>query len=308
LEKMLRYTQIFGMGLILVLLASFAAACGSSEGGQVAPPTVDVAAGEESLDEPGEAATAEPLAEPEAEDVVLPLSLGGEELSVAINAQFRPFVYYDDAGELTGFDIEVFQALAQLGDFTFQFTDMPFDDLLPSVARGQYDAAISAITVTDERARVVDFSVPYFETSQSVVSFLGAGQGMAVRVEEADIFSIEDLSPTTRVGVKENTTGDTYASENLVVDVIRYPEVGPLVAALQNEDVDAIIVDVSVIARSIDEDTGIRLTQTGLTEELYAIAVNKDRDDLLHILDAGLATLRESGEYMRLFNQYFGTP
>lgn len=238
------------------------------------------------------------------------MAVAGETIRVAVNAQFRPFVYIDESGTFAGFDIELMDALAEAGEFTVEYADLPFEQLLTATARGEYDVALSAITVTDERMRIVDFTQAYFDTGQAVVPFLDTGQGLAVRALEAQIFTVDDLTPATRVGVKENTTGDDYASSELRVDVIRYDEIKPLLAALEAGEVDAVVVDVSVITRAIEETESaeIRLTQTDLTDEAYAIAVNKDRSDLLGALNAGLDELRTRGTYDELFARYFAIP
>lgn len=239
-------------------------------------------------------------------------AMAGQVVTIAVNAQFRPFVYRDAQSEradgLAGFDIELMESLAAEGGYTVAYVDLPFEQLLPATARGEYDAAISAITITEERARIVDFSEPYFQTGQAALTFLDAGQGLAVRTEESTLFAVDDLTPASRVGVKLDTTGDSYVTQQLDVDVIRYDEVAPLIAALESGEVDAIVVDTSVIARSIDEQSQIRLTQTGLTQEAYAIAVNKDRGDLLAALNIALARLQEQGIYDELFEKHFGTP
>jgi ABC-type amino acid transport substrate-binding protein len=273
----------FLLALFLVACGLSGSSAGDASGGEVAPSVAAPAIAESS-------------------------SLNGQEIRVAVNAQFRPFVYVGQDGEMTGFDIELMNALADAAGLVVTYTDLPFSEIIGRVARGEYDAAVSAITITEERSRIVDFTAPYFDTSQAVVSFLGTGQGLAVRVEDADIFSVDDLSAATRVGVKLETTGDDYASTQLDVDVIRYPEVDQLLAALQNEDVDAIIMDVSVLTHAISEEPGIRLTQTGLTDEQYAVAVNKDRPDLLQALNEGLEDLQRDGRYEQLFDRYFSAP
>ena len=83
-------------------------------------------------------------------------------LTVGINAEFFPFEYYDENGNLTGFDIDLMNYIGERIGFEVEYVDMPFDKLIPSVVSGEVDCAISAITATDERKSVVDFTIPYF--------------------------------------------------------------------------------------------------------------------------------------------------
>ena len=84
-------------------------------------------------------------------------------LTVGVNAEFFPFEYYDGE-ELKGFDIELMNRIGEKIGYEIKFVNMPFDKLIPAVVNGEVDCAISAITVTEEREKVVDFTTPYIST------------------------------------------------------------------------------------------------------------------------------------------------
>lgn len=81
-------------------------------------------------------------------------------LTVGVNAEFFPFEYYEGE-ELKGFDIELMNRIGEKIGYEINFVNMPFDKLIPAVVNGEIDCAISAITATDERENVVDFTRPY---------------------------------------------------------------------------------------------------------------------------------------------------
>lgn len=85
-------------------------------------------------------------------------------ITVAINAEFAPFEYYEN-GKLTGFDIDLMNEICNAAGYEIEYLDMPFDSLIYAVELGKADCAISTITYTEERDMVVDFSVPYLEAS-----------------------------------------------------------------------------------------------------------------------------------------------
>ena len=87
-----------------------------------------------------------------------------EKIKVGINAEFKPFEYYGEDGELTGFDIDLMNYIGERTGLEIEFVDMTFDKLIPSVVSGVVDCAISAITVTEERDRVIDYSREYLKT------------------------------------------------------------------------------------------------------------------------------------------------
>ena len=229
---------------------------------------------------------------------------------VGINAEFEPFVYKDEAGQVVGFDIDLLTALAKAGNFEVTYVDLPFEQLLTQVATGELDAAISAITVTDERAEQVSFSDSYFQSGKAPVSYFNPGQGLAVRNEETTIVSADNLTSQTKVGVKADTTGAQFVATETDAAAIVYPEAVDAFAALRNGDVDAVVIDIPVIVRYItnNADAGIRITGGPLTDELYAIAVSPARDDLLTRINTALAQIQSDGTYDQLFEKWFGSP
>ncbi len=84
-------------------------------------------------------------------------------LTVGINAEFPPFEYYEGE-ELKGFDIDLMNYIGERIGFDIEFVNMSFDKLIPAVVNGEVNCAISAITVTEEREKVVDFTTPYIST------------------------------------------------------------------------------------------------------------------------------------------------
>ena len=86
-------------------------------------------------------------------------------LTVGINAEFPPFEYYEGE-ELKGFDIDLMNYIGERIGFDIEFVNMSFDKLIPAVVNGEVNCAISAITVTEEREKVVDFTTPYLSTGE----------------------------------------------------------------------------------------------------------------------------------------------
>ena len=82
-------------------------------------------------------------------------------IKVGINAQFPPFEYYNENGELYGFDIDLMNYIGERIDFEIEYVDMSFDKLIPAVASGEVACAISAISITEERNNVIDYTIPY---------------------------------------------------------------------------------------------------------------------------------------------------
>jgi len=231
-------------------------------------------------------------------------------ITVGVNAEFKPFVYMDEAGRLTGFDIDLMNALGKAGGFEFGFVNLPFEELLSEVESGKIDAAISAITVNDERKARFAFTDPYFGAGQAVVSYFSGGQGLAVRTDNMTITGTASLLPTMTVGVKEGTTGATFVGDNIKSKAVTFPEAEPALAALAAGKVDAVVVDLPVIVSYIKThaNSGIKLAGPPLTEEQYAIAVNQGKPEVLALLNTALAKVRADGTYDAIFQKWFGAP
>lgn len=278
--------------LILGVLLLAVAACGAPAATPAAP---EVAA--------------EPTAAPEAEESPTPAPAQTGIVTVGIDPSFEPFVFVKD-GKLSGFDVDLLNAMAADSDFEVAYVVSEFDEIFAGLQSGKYDAAISAITITDARKEIVDFTEPYFESGNAPVSFYNPGQGIAIRTDNTAITGPESLTEGVRVGVKSGTTGAEFAAENTTAELVEFVESKPALDALAAGEVDAVIVDIPVIVGYIksNPNAGLRVTGGPVTEEAYGIAVSKDKPEVLAMLNEALARVRGSDQYATLFNTWFGTP
>jgi ABC-type amino acid transport substrate-binding protein len=219
-------------------------------------------------------------------------------VTIGTNAEYPPFEFVDEDGNISGFDIELMEAIAAEAGFDYEFVNTRWDGIFVALASGEFDAVISAATITAERAEMVNFSDPYFN----------AGQRLAVRANETEIVGPEDLAGK-KVGVQLGTTGDIWLTDNTEAEVVRYDENTLAFQALANEDVDAVMADgptaVDIIKANPEMD--LKILDGVYTDEEYGIAVNKDRDDVLAAINEGLAAVQESGQYDQIYDAYFGT-
>ncbi|HAJ35534.1 MAG TPA: basic amino acid ABC transporter substrate-binding protein [Chloroflexi bacterium] len=230
-------------------------------------------------------------------------------VTVGIDPAFEPFVFTQD-GKLAGFDVDLLNAMAAEGDFEVAYVVAPFNEILDGLQRGKFDAAISAITVTEDRKALVDFTAPYFESGKAPVSFYNPGQGIAIRTDNATITGPESLVAGVRVGVKRGTTGAAFAAEQTTAEIVEYADSLEAIESLTAGELDAVIVDIPVIVDYIKRNptAGIRVTGGPVTDEVYAIAVSKAKPAVLAALNAALAKVQESGAYDQIYNRWFGAP
>jgi polar amino acid transport system substrate-binding protein len=217
---------------------------------------------------------------------------------IGTNAEYPPFEFVDDEGNITGFDIELMDAIAEAADFEYEFVNTRWDGIFVALASGEFDAVISAATITDEREEMVDFSDPYFN----------AGQRIAVRADETEIEEPDDLDGV-RVGVQLGTTGDIWLTDETGAEVVRYDENTLAFQALANCEVDAAVADgpTAVDIIQANPEMELKVLPGVYTDEQYGIAVNPERQDVLEAINDGLAAVQDSGVYDEIYDEYFGT-
>jgi ABC-type amino acid transport substrate-binding protein len=161
-------------------------------------------------------------------------------LRVGSDIDFAPFEFIE-AGEPQGFDIDLMTEIAERLDLEVEFINTGFDGIFSQLAIGEFDAIISAITITEERRETIEFSEPYF----------AANQGLAT-LEGSDVGGVADLTDGVRVAVQAATTGAEYASANFTdAEIVEFPTSPAAFAALDSGQVDAVFIDLPVIGARI---------------------------------------------------------
>lgn len=219
-------------------------------------------------------------------------------LKVCTDMPYAPFEFKKN-GKPTGFDIELVQQVADSLKVKLEVIDVSFDDITSgtSLNTDECDVAISAMTITGERARVIDFSSPYFDAKQALVTPRGSG-----------LDELEELGGQ-RVGVQAETTGETFLSDFApeTTKVVTYADAALLEEAIVSGEVDAAIYDNTVSGQVTATNTDLKVAREFDTGEQYGMAVKKDGNvPLLRQINGSLADLRDSGVYDKIFTKYFG--
>ena len=218
---------------------------------------------------------------------------GGEPLSVGSDIPYPPFEQ-GKAGEYTGFDIELMEAIGEKIGRTPEFTDTSFETIFRDVAQGKFEAVISAATITEEREESVAFSDPYYLSEQAILV-----------KEGSDITGLDDLSGKT-VGAQQGTTGLSLGKEKANASELRpYPEGPDAVNALKSGTVEAVIIDAPVAQNAVEESGGVEIAEKVPTEEEYGIALAKDNTELLEEINQGLKEVIDDGTYTTIYEKWF---
>ncbi len=213
-------------------------------------------------------------------------------LTMATNAAFPPYEMTTDAGEFEGIDIETAQAIADKLGLELQIDDMDFDAALLSVQQGKADIVMAGVTVTDERKAVMDFSDSYATGIQSIIV-----------PEGSDIASPDDLAGK-KIGTQRGTTGYIYCSDDFGDEsVVAYDDGLTAVQALNNGQVDAVVIDNAPAKEFVAANPGLVIVDTSYAEEDYAIGVAKG-SSLKDAVNAALEELKADGTLQSIVDKY----
>jgi polar amino acid transport system substrate-binding protein len=219
-------------------------------------------------------------------------------LTVCTDSPYAPFVF-EENGKLAGFDVDLSREISKALDVDLDVIDVAFDDITSgdSLNNDVCDVAVSAMTITGERARVLDFSSPYFDAKQALITPRGSG-----------LDQLAELAGK-RVGVQKDTTGETFMSDFApeTTQVTAYDDAAGLQAALAAGELDAAMLDNTVSGQFVTANPSLKLAREFDTGEQYGMAVKKDGNiPQRRKINGTLAGLREDGTYDKIFDKYFG--
>ncbi|MCX3068413.1 basic amino acid ABC transporter substrate-binding protein [Cetobacterium somerae] len=220
------------------------------------------------------------------------LTFAKGKLYVGTNAEFPPFEYLDK-GEVVGFDIDLVKAIGKKLDMEIVIKDMAFDGLIPALETNKIDIVIAGMTASDERKMAVNFSNPYYTANQVII----------LNDNNNDIKTFDDLNGKL-VGVMLGFTGDVVVSEMKDVKSKKYNASYAAIMELQNNKIDAVVLDSETALNYVKNNKGLKLAETSGEPEEYAIAISKKNSELLNKINTALDELKKDGTYETLLKKH----
>ncbi|WP_018125117.1 glutamine ABC transporter substrate-binding protein GlnH [Desulfovibrio oxyclinae] len=218
-------------------------------------------------------------------------------LVVATDTNFPPFEFKDpDTGEHTGFDVQLWDAIAKEIGVEYELQPMAFKGIVPGLQAGQLDAGIAGMSITEERKKTIDFSDGYYKS------------GLLIAVpSDSDISGIDDLDGKL-VATKQGTTSEKYLKENAKPEELKlFPNDNAMFMELMTGGVDAVMFDKPVVENFIGKRGQGKVKVVGdlYQGQPYGIGFPKG-SDLVEKVNAALKTLRENGTYAKIYTKWFG--
>lgn len=222
------------------------------------------------------------------------VAASAQELTFAMEPSYPPFETTNEKGEIIGFDVDVANAICQEIQATCKFKGEAFDALIPNLKAKRFDAAISAIDITDARAKQVLFSDTYYDSSASYVALKGKAT----------------LESAKNVGVQNGTTFQQYTvAETKQYSPKSYASLQSAILDLKSGRIDIIFGDTAMLADMISKEPEIQFVGEKVTNKKYfgnglGIAMHKSNKDLAAQLNKGLAAIKANGEYQKIYDKW----
>jgi polar amino acid transport system substrate-binding protein len=225
-------------------------------------------------------------------------------------AQSKVYVFATDASyppmenmdkdDIVGFDIDFLAAVMEEAGLDYEVKNIGWDPLLIGVENGEFDGAISAMTITDERKQSYDFSPAYFESTNMIL----VPEGSAIK-------TALDLKGK-KVAVQGGTTADTLMTDIMGVgdtSLKKFESNALALMELANNGVDAVVADSAVVKDYVKKNPDKKFTTILDTEnfapEYYGIAFPKDKE-LKALIDPAVKTVLASDKYKEMYEKWIG--
>ena len=212
-------------------------------------------------------------------------------LTIATSPDFPPFESLE-GDKVVGIEIDLLEMIAEKLGVELEINQMDFDSVLPGIQSGKFNVGVSGITVTEDRKKNADFTVPYFAAAQAIVV-----------LKDSPIKSKADLEGK-KVSVQTGTTAEEYCMKN-GYDVSAFQANNDALSALTSGKVDAWV---------IDNETGIQMSETTngktvvldepMTTEPYSFAFKKGSTSLVNEINSYVEGWLKDGTIEKIIEKY----
>ena len=221
--------------------------------------------------------------------------LGGRVISIGSDTTYPPQEFIED-GVVKGFDVDVVAAICERINCVPNWVTTAWDGIFPALADGQFDMVVSGVTITEERDKIVDFSDPYIIVQQ----------GILMRVSDKGATIDDFISGAMKLASQNGTTNAALGEELVGRDNLAlFDSFNNAVIAVQNEDVDGVIIDSTSAAAYEQEFAGeLAVGITGLSSDPLGL-VFQEGDGMQDDFNVGLAAMIADGTMQKLMIKWW---
>lgn len=212
---------------------------------------------------------------------------GSNEIKFGTNAEFPPFEFISAEGvidEYDGIDMALAKDIGEQTGKEIKIENMEFDSLLIALSNGQIDAVISGMTITEERAKSVDFSIPYYEATQVMIV-----------PKDSDITKAADMEDK-KICVIQGYTGELCVQE-LGFEYEAFKKGTEAILELNNGKCDVVVLDSATAQKYVKDNPELKIVSDSeaFEAEQYGIAVKKGNQELLDEINKAIEARLKDG-------------
>jgi len=227
----------------------------------------------------------------------LPALAAQPKLIFGSDCTYPPMEMLDAKKEIVGFDIDMIKAVAQAAGLEAVIKNTAWDGIFAGLTAGDYDAVLSAVTITEERARTMDFSDPYVE----------AGQVIIVNKNLNGLTTLSQFGGK-KVGAQIGTTGAIEVMKFKNIKLKNYDEAGLAVEDLYVGRTDAVVVDSPTARAYVLQNPRykdkLKIVGEPFTDEHYGVALKKGNAKALEMINRGIAIIKKDGTLAKLTHKW----
>jgi polar amino acid transport system substrate-binding protein len=222
-----------------------------------------------------------------------------QKLVVGVDATLIPMSFMTDDEVIDGFEPDLMKAIGKEIGNEIEIKNVEWAGLFGGLITGKYDAAISSITILEERKKRMAFSIPY----------LKSGLALVIPKDVTGIKSLDDIrTKKLLVGAQVGTTAYFFLEDKPGIRKKGYQMYGHAVTDMINGKLDAVIGESTgtLYYKNQNEEYFKKIKMVGeiMTKEFYGIAVRKDEPDLLNKINGALESLNKKGTLRALHKKW----
>jgi polar amino acid transport system substrate-binding protein len=221
-------------------------------------------------------------------------------IRVAAEPNWPPLEFLDADGRIVGYSVDYFQAVCREAGCELELVKAVWDELFPGLKEKRWDMVISSVTITPERRREMNFSIPYYIVRQSLVT------------PTASTFTTPRHLKGRRVGVQGETTAEDLLAKTSEAEVVPFGDIEEALAALARGELEAVVCE-DIVAQAFIADPAYSgrlkmaaVIETPGAEELYGAVMRLEDLELLIMINDGITAVREKGLDEAIRRKWFG--
>lgn len=241
-----------------------------------------------------------------AEDALDKIKARGK-MIVAIDPTFAPFEFTDEAGKITGFDPAVLEAIAKNLGVQIEYQKMGFSGIIPGLVAGSFDFSVSALNVTAERAKKIDYTIPLAASVNAVLKRAGDANVKNSKPEDLAGLKLAVKATTQPEQMMQKVSQELKAKGLKPIEFLSVDTVEQTITALLNNRVDMVVDDLIVLSQAAKTNAG-KLEVVGNIGDraLIAWGTNKKDPKLNAYLTEQIMRLKKDGTLAKLQKQFLG--